>query len=417
MMRRGLWLATGALLLAVVVSGGAVPANAASSDWDEAWDAPPAAVYNADPTLTSTFLYKSCSTDLCTIDQISGTIVGGPTTNGCTLPDVGSVVYGSSDPSAWQTSRSVTDTPHFTCNGTYTITRAAHAVSPHRVCSDFNPCDLGWSDDLTVTFDVAIPPAAPTGVTATGEGGKVTVAWQPLASPDPDFVGYRVSRVDAAGHRLPVADKFTTGTSFVDADVPSGDYTYVVHALRDGPNGEVVASADASSTGVTVVAPPPTTPTTDASSSSNAGGGGGGVVVHSKGGSRTWGSASKPTSGTTQDPSIVGDEGFSSDLPYEAEPGEVEARPSIRTHDPKPGAGILVPTAVASVLFVWAMHILYVTRQARLSNAGLLPIEVEPAGAAPPPGAADDDWLAMAVAGSSTGRRGGYDDYRFDADD
>jgi hypothetical protein len=172
------------------------------------------------------------------------------------------------------------------------------------------------------------------------------------------------------------------------------------------------------SAGLTVVAPPPTTPTTDASSSSNAGGGGGGggVVIHGSGGSRTTGSGNRSTSGTTQDPSVVGDEGFSTDLPYEAEPGEVEARPSVRTRDPKPGAGILVPTAVASVLFVWAMHILYVTRQARLSNAGLLPIEVEPNGGAPPT-AADDDWLAMAVASSSTGRRGGYDDYRFDADD
>jgi glycosidase len=71
------------------------------------------------------------------------------------------------------------------------------------------------------------PPAAPGGVTATAEAGKVTLSWQPLS----DATGYTVWRSIVTGGGYQQVGQLTTATTFVDATARSGTrYQYVVVA-------------------------------------------------------------------------------------------------------------------------------------------------------------------------------------------
>lgn len=90
-------------------------------------------------------------------------------------------------------------------------------------------------------FSLAIPPQAPSGLAAesSADGSSVIVSWQP--NPEPDIVGYEVTRSPAGTASWPAA---VSGTTFTDSDVSAGTtYTYQVSALRAGatPGSTVVS--------------------------------------------------------------------------------------------------------------------------------------------------------------------------------
>ncbi|MCG7961642.1 MAG: discoidin domain-containing protein [Candidatus Thiodiazotropha taylori] len=93
-------------------------------------------------------------------------------------------------------------------------------------------------DQLVVTID-NLPPAAPSGLTATPSGSDVTLDW--AANTENDLLGYLVFRDDrlvnskgvAVGDLRPYA---ITATSFTDPALPDGSYTYTVIAIDQAGN-------------------------------------------------------------------------------------------------------------------------------------------------------------------------------------
>jgi hypothetical protein len=96
------------------------------------------------------------------------------------------------------------------------------------------------------------PPAAPTGVTATGGDGQVSLNWN--ANTEPDLAGYNVFR----GTSLPVSTSGTplnggtklTGTTYLDTGLVNGTtYYYVVQALDQSGNKADSSALSAMPTG------------------------------------------------------------------------------------------------------------------------------------------------------------------------
>lgn len=118
----------------------------------------------------------------------------------------------------------------------------------------------------SITAYVNNPPKAPTGVSASVDGKKVTVSWN--ANREPDIEGYTVVRGDMK--------TTVTGTSFSE-DLAPGTYRYSITALRTGTHGVLTSSAVRSNE-VTVgeTAPPPSdsseSPTSDSGASPGSGG-------------------------------------------------------------------------------------------------------------------------------------------------
>jgi subtilase family serine protease/flagellar hook assembly protein FlgD len=107
-----------------------------------------------------------------------------------------------------------------------------------------------WMNTAHFTVLVDVPPAAPTGLSATPGDHRVTLAWSP--SPEPDVTGYRVYRAATAGG--PYAFVTATATpSFLDTGLPN-DITvrYVVTAVDARFESEYSAEVAATPT-----APPP----------------------------------------------------------------------------------------------------------------------------------------------------------------
>ena len=108
----------------------------------------------------------------------------------------------------------------------------------------------GPSNSATVTIapppatDTS-PPTVPAGLVATVVGGTVSLSWG-LSTDDTAVTGYRLTRNGA----LRVT---TTDSTFVDASLPAGTYTYTVAAF-DGAGNTSAASAG---TSATVAAPEP----------------------------------------------------------------------------------------------------------------------------------------------------------------
>ena len=355
---------------------------------------PSNATYKTQPTFSGTFVYSHCGPIACTptrIDVISSHIAlheNGALADGCTLPaDTYQQYNGDRYNGAAQ---DFAISPQFSCNGVYDLAVNAHADAP-----------FGGGDGYQLnapSITIAIPADPPKSVKAVVSGTDIAVSWVGPDAQPPDFLGYQISRYDSLGHETVIVPGPTTSGSLTDKGVGGGKYSYVVRSMRN----LAAPSASTKSSTVTVDAPPD--PTTDSSSSSSSsssgssssdgtpgsgstivlgptgGGVGGATIVHVPTGKAPSSSGSSGGSSTSSGggEGVLPDEGFSTDLPYEAEPGQLEAaRPSVRTSDDQPGAALLVPGAVASVLFVWAMLIHFVTRQARWADAGLLPLEVE----------------------------------------
>jgi hypothetical protein len=84
----------------------------------------------------------------------------------------------------------------------------------------------------------AVPPAAPAGLRATPEAGKVSIAWSPVetdvAGKELTPGGYRVYRriLPAEEYGAPLNPEPVTETSFADASAPYGELAYTVRAAH-----------------------------------------------------------------------------------------------------------------------------------------------------------------------------------------
>lgn len=91
-------------------------------------------------------------------------------------------------------------------------------------------------------------PSTPTGVTASVADGVVNVTWN--ANPEPDILGYRVTRDGTSLGQV-------GGTSLTDQPSP-GDHSYSVTAVRRSPTqGERAGGSSSTSINVPVPPPPP----------------------------------------------------------------------------------------------------------------------------------------------------------------
>ena len=81
---------------------------------------------------------------------------------------------------------------------------------------------------VAVTPIAVTPPAPPRDLVAIPSAGVVRLSWQP--SPDADVGRYIVYRVGASGTFERIGSILSPGTTFVDSDLPTGRYRYVVTA-------------------------------------------------------------------------------------------------------------------------------------------------------------------------------------------
>ncbi len=324
--------------------------------------------------------------------------------------------------------------PVVACNGPYTV-----------LVSGQPEPEVGEPATDSVDVKLAVPAPAPPPPDFTEVDDGVALTWD--ASRLPDLVGYRLQR-DGAGGAEPKAWTFgPTVTSFRDRAAP-GDYTYRLQVLRWGAGGPgsltVVASPPSAASPTVTVSPGPrppagtTPPTGDPSPSRNPGGlpspspspstspsPGPGLVP-----SRPSPPA-RPAPGPVTSLTLPGrrfplpsplrrpgtattvDRGFQSTLPYDPEPGEeeaVEAEPLpkgrvVQRYDEAPRPGLVVPMAIALLLFSMAAHIRYLIHQAAqpapataveglaVSEPGPAPPVASAPAPAPVPGPTYDRWM------------------------
>jgi hypothetical protein len=99
---------------------------------------------------------------------------------------------------------------------------------------------------VEVDYRDRFPPAAPGGLVALVEEGRVRLVWE--AAQAADLAGYRVSRSSGGGPFQPVAGELVTGSEWVDESVAAGTtYTWRVASVdSDGnasPPAEITAEA------------------------------------------------------------------------------------------------------------------------------------------------------------------------------
>lgn len=384
-----------AVCAATLVFGGAVlfaPAASATGPpvWSGAFDQQPDSVLRSGPGLTGFFSYGD---DHCAgapscpfpykIDQIAFETAFSqghtPSNGACTTPAKETQFFsGTGDP----VRADFLYTPALPCNGVYDFTATASgSINGFPV----SPPDHTIS---VYTVTVAVPaPAVKNMKASVNSDRSVSIAWDPLyakpADGPPDFQGYKVQRVTPSETKVLGTIAPGAPTSFIDKTIPDagGSFSYEVLSLRAGAAPTTVKTEKPLAVPA-VDGTPPSTPGTSSS---------GGVATMTTStidpigatGPRlsvTPGTPTAPRSAASppaisENPAVGAGQGFSSDLPYE--PGGLAAAPgSVRARNNEPGAGLLVPAAVSLLLFVWAMHILYLTRQARYAEAGLLSLPV-----------------------------------------
>jgi hypothetical protein len=84
------------------------------------------------------------------------------------------------------------------------------------------------SSRIAATPTDVTPPAPPADLVAIPSQGTVRLSWSP--SPDADVSGYVIYRAPAGGARIRVGSVRVPATTFVDQDVPAGEYHYTVTA-------------------------------------------------------------------------------------------------------------------------------------------------------------------------------------------
>jgi hypothetical protein len=250
-------------------------------------------------------------------------------------------------------------------------------------------------DSAEVGFAVAVPPEAPTNVTASHADGKVTVTWRAVPA-YPDLVGYVVYRRSGASAFAPASAGLAPGTtSFVDAQLPpgGGNLQYRVVAIRGGADEGASnwLTAESAAVPVSVPAPPTTVPPGPGGTTSTLPPGGG---LQSDGAVNSLGSLGSlfPSATGVQFPTATStpglpDTGFTETLPFGVSPelgNKVEGRQAGRSASSS-GSGslddgdlsdsnrraLLVPVAAGSVLCVSALHLRWLNRRLAVSAAGL----------------------------------------------
>jgi fibronectin type 3 domain-containing protein len=99
---------------------------------------------------------------------------------------------------------------------------------------------------VEVDYRDRFPPAAPGGLVALVEEGRVRLAWE--AAQAADLAGYRVTRASGGGAFQPVAAALVTASEWVDESVAAGTtYTWRVESVDQAgnasPPAEVTAEA------------------------------------------------------------------------------------------------------------------------------------------------------------------------------
>jgi hypothetical protein len=84
------------------------------------------------------------------------------------------------------------------------------------------------SPPVTATPVKSTPPSPPRGLSAIPAGRTVRLAW--IASPEPDVARYVVYRATGAGALARVGSAEAPATTFLDRDLPPGEYRYAVTA-------------------------------------------------------------------------------------------------------------------------------------------------------------------------------------------
>jgi len=90
------------------------------------------------------------------------------------------------------------------------------------------------------------PPAAPTGLSATGDDGFVSLDWND--SSEPDFSGYAVYRSTTSSSGYSLLDEDLTNSSFIDLTVTNGTTYYYVVTAEDTSANESGNSTEDSAT-------------------------------------------------------------------------------------------------------------------------------------------------------------------------
>lgn len=130
-------------------------------------------------------------------------------------------------------------------------------------------------------FSLAVPPAAPTGLTSSVVRAKqqVNLTWN--RNPEPDTLGYDVQRQASGASTWKSIGQVTT-TSSTDVVPDPGTWKYRVIAVRAGATDTEGVTSEPSALTTATVEPPPTTTSTTAS---RTGGGSGGSGDSGTGGS------------------------------------------------------------------------------------------------------------------------------------
>ncbi|HYF81368.1 MAG TPA: S8 family serine peptidase, partial [Symbiobacteriaceae bacterium] len=106
----------------------------------------------------------------------------------------------------------------------------------------------GWYIDDVELYVDSVPPAAPTGLTATpNPAGSIALAWTPVDAADLDH--YTVYRSNTAGSGYQELNE-VSGATFMDADTTGGTTYYYVVTATDTFGNESARSAEASATAV-----------------------------------------------------------------------------------------------------------------------------------------------------------------------
>lgn len=135
------------------------------------------------------------------------------------------------------------------------VLNGAYQVSACATSTTTTPCSP-LPNTAPAQLAIAVPPAAPTLIHSKVAGaGRVTISWSHAAAPEPDLIGYEVTRggipvyacnTDGYGRACP------SPLAYTDA-APAGNLTYNVLALRYGANGSASALVSTPGSSVHVV--------------------------------------------------------------------------------------------------------------------------------------------------------------------
>jgi hypothetical protein len=298
-------------------------------------------------------------------------------------------------------------TAHAPCNGVYSFRLLGTLTNP------ILGSDGGYAMNGQIT--VAAPAPEVSKLNAEVVSGSVHLSWAAVPDPPPDFLGYRVERLDSDGGYSPLAEQLDPDQrSFTDTAPPGegGDVVYRVLSRRAGPNGGEILAESGDRASVPLPASTTTTPpatdggTTDSTTTTVAGGGTGGGTGGGGAGGGTGGGANGGTGGSTTGGSTgpldrgrtgagtsaprLGnssqanfdqlttevDPGYKDTLDYgggeeDGLAGEGSSQDGLSSafYEEGTGKGMAVPVATGFVLATWAFHLRFLARAAKPQRA------------------------------------------------